>query len=103
MRGTRCGLCCRSRKFSRSSRAKPARLVASLFEKAQKGKTKNASWYRLNPDDMAELLGQERRRIVRALEVLEEKGLVELTASDAAPALHRLPDRTRMATRLPPT
>jgi ATP-dependent DNA helicase RecQ len=63
-------------------KGEPGRLIASLFERAQKGKTKNASWYRLNPDDMAELLGQERRRIVRALEVLEEKGLVELTASD---------------------
>ena len=60
-------------------KGEPGRLVASLFQRAQKGK----SWYRLNPDDMAELLGQERRRITRALEVLEEKGLVELTASDA--------------------
>jgi ATP-dependent DNA helicase RecQ len=31
---------------------------------------------------MAILLGQERKRIVRALEVLEERGLVELKASD---------------------
>ena len=63
-------------------KGEPARLVADLFANAQKGKTKAAQWYRLNPDDMADLLGQERRRIVRALEVLEEKGLVELTASD---------------------
>jgi ATP-dependent DNA helicase RecQ len=55
-----------------------AQLVADLFAHAVQGRT----WYRLNPDDMAAVLGQERRRIVRALEVLEERNLVELTASD---------------------
>ena len=60
-------------------KGEPARLVADLFAHAQKGNT----WYRLNPDEMAETLGQERKRIVRAVEVLEEKGLVELTVSDA--------------------
>ena len=63
-------------------KGEPARLVADIFANAQKGKTKNALWYRMNPDDMAVLLGQERRRVVRVLEVLEEKALVELTASD---------------------
>jgi ATP-dependent DNA helicase RecQ len=59
-------------------KGEPARLVAELFARAEKGRT----WYRLNPDDVAAALGQERRRIVRALEVLEERQLVELTASD---------------------
>ncbi len=60
-------------------KGEPAKLVADMFAHAQKGKT----WYRLNPDEMAETLGQERKRIVRAVEVLEERGLVELTVSDA--------------------
>ena len=64
-------------------KGEPARLVADLFAHADRGKSKAAMWYRFNPDDMAETLGQERKRIVRALEVLEERGLVEMTASDA--------------------
>ena len=64
-------------------KGEPARMVTALFENAKKGRTKTGFLYHLNPDDMAALLGQERRRIVRALEVLEEKNLVELTASDS--------------------
>jgi ATP-dependent DNA helicase RecQ len=59
-------------------KGEPAQLVAEMFARAEKGRV----WFRLNPDEMAVALGQERRRIVRALEVLEEKSLVELTASD---------------------
>src|SRR5262249_19734677 len=57
----------------------PARFVADLFAQAKKGRT----WYSLNPDEAAAALGQERRRVVRALEVLEERGSVELRAGDA--------------------
>ena len=56
----------------------PARLVADLFSHARKGRI----YYALNPDMLVETLGQERKRIVRALEVLEERGLVELRAAD---------------------
>jgi ATP-dependent DNA helicase RecQ len=55
-----------------------AKLVADLFDYAHKGRI----WYALNPDDAAAALGQERRRVVRALEYLEEHGLAELRAAD---------------------
>jgi ATP-dependent DNA helicase RecQ len=55
-----------------------ARLVQQLFSMAKHGRT----WNGLRPDETAEALGIERRRIVRALEVLSERGLVELRASD---------------------
>jgi ATP-dependent DNA helicase RecQ len=63
-------------------KGEPARLVADLFAHSDKGRTRAAIWHRLNPDEMAAKIGQERKRIVRALEVLEERGLIELTASD---------------------
>jgi ATP-dependent DNA helicase RecQ len=56
----------------------PGRFVAELFRVAKSGKT----WYRLNPDEAAEALGQERKRVVRALEVLQERGLAEVASSD---------------------
>jgi ATP-dependent DNA helicase RecQ len=56
----------------------PARFVADLFAQARKGRT----WYGFNPDEAAAGLGQERRRVVRALEYLEEHGWVELRAAD---------------------
>jgi ATP-dependent DNA helicase RecQ len=59
-------------------KGEPAAFIRSIFEAAKFGRT----WYSLNPDDVAEKLRQERRRVIRALEVLEEKGLVQLRASD---------------------
>ncbi|MDQ3812975.1 MAG: RecQ family ATP-dependent DNA helicase [Armatimonadota bacterium] len=67
-------------------KGEPARFVAQLFEHAKKGRT----WYGLNPDDAAAALGQERRRVVRALEYLEEHGWVELRASDVRQRYTRL-------------
>jgi ATP-dependent DNA helicase RecQ len=64
----------------------PGRLVADLFAHAKKGRI----WYALNPDDAAAALNQERRRIVRALEVLAERGLVELRVADARQHYTRL-------------
>jgi ATP-dependent DNA helicase RecQ len=40
-------------------------------------------WISLDPEQVAERLGEDRERIVRALGHLEERGLVELGASDA--------------------
>ncbi|MCA1597128.1 MAG: RecQ family zinc-binding domain-containing protein, partial [Chloroflexi bacterium] len=57
----------------------PARLVADLFGFAKKGKI----WYTLNPDDAAAALGKDRRRVVRALEYLEEHSWAVLKAGDA--------------------
>lgn len=64
----------------------PGQFVRDLFTRAKKGRT----WYALNPDEMAAELGQERRRVVRALEVMEERGLIELRAADARQRYTRL-------------
>jgi ATP-dependent DNA helicase RecQ len=57
----------------------PGRFLAALFAQAKQGR----SWYTINPDDASAALGQERRRVVRALELLQERSLVELKVSDA--------------------
>jgi ATP-dependent DNA helicase RecQ len=67
-------------------RGEPAQFVADLFAHAKKGRT----WYGLNPDEAASALGQERRRVVRALEYLEEHGWVELRAADVRQRYTRL-------------
>ncbi len=59
-------------------KGEPAAFIRAIFDAAKFGRT----WYSLNPDVVAEQLGQERRRVIRALEVLEEKGFVQLRASD---------------------
>ncbi len=57
---------------------KAGQFVQRVFDIAKKGRT----WYGVNPDTAAETLGEERKRIIRAVEVMEEKGLVEVKASD---------------------
>jgi ATP-dependent DNA helicase RecQ len=77
----------------------PAEFVRGIFETAKRGRT----WYALDPDTTAEQLGQERRRVIRALEVLEEKGWVELRASDVRNRYTRLAadaDPTALAAEL---
>lgn len=64
----------------------PARLVADLFAHARRGRI----WFTLNPDEAAAALGQERRRVVRALEYLEEHGWAELRAADTRQRFTRL-------------
>jgi ATP-dependent DNA helicase RecQ len=64
----------------------PGQFVTALFDQAKKGRT----WYSLNPDEAAAALGQERRRVVRALEVLQERGCVELKAGDLRHRFTRL-------------
>lgn len=64
----------------------PGKLVASIFQWAKKGRL----WHSANPTDLADQLGVERRRIVRALEVLEERGQIELRASDVRQVYTRL-------------
>ena len=53
--------------------------VKALIAHAKKG----ISWYKLNPDDAAQVLNLERRRVVRMLEVMQERGFVELKVADA--------------------
>ena len=60
----------------------PAKLVKGLFSFSKKGVSKGAPKFTLNPDLLATILQQDRKRIVRALEVLEERGLVTLKVSD---------------------
>jgi ATP-dependent DNA helicase RecQ len=64
----------------------PGKLIADLFRIAKKGRL----WYALNPDDAAAQLDQERRRITRALEVIEERGMVELRVADSRLRYYRL-------------
>ena len=71
-----------------------ARFVRELFNFAKKGRI----WYSLNPADAAKALGQERTRIVRALEYLEQQGWVELQAADIRHRYSRLhPAENRQA------
>lgn len=59
-----------------------------LFDFAKRGRT----WYGLNPDKAAEALAVDRRRVIRALEVMEERGLVELRAAEVRQRYTRLRD-----------
>jgi ATP-dependent DNA helicase RecQ len=64
----------------------PGKLIADLFRIAKKGRL----WYALNPDDAATQLNQERRRITRALDVIGERGMVELRVADSRLRYFRL-------------
>lgn len=66
----------------------PARLIQSIFDKSKRGRI----WYAIDPDAMAVTLGQERRRIVRALQVMEESGYVTLRVSDVRQRYARIDD-----------
>ena len=63
--------------------------VAGIFARARQG----TKWYALNPDTVAEALGVERRRVVRALEYLEEQGWAVVRASDVRQRYTRLAER----------
>ena len=52
--------------------------MRDLFNFAKHGKI----WYALNPDEAADFLGVERRRVVRALEYMEEQGWAKLKVAD---------------------
>ncbi|HEY3266660.1 MAG TPA: RecQ family ATP-dependent DNA helicase [Armatimonadota bacterium] len=64
----------------------PGEFVKAIFDRAKKGRI----WYGLNPDEMAAELGAERRRVIRALEVLDERGLIELRSADVRQRYTRL-------------
>ncbi|HEX2948142.1 MAG TPA: RecQ family zinc-binding domain-containing protein, partial [Armatimonadota bacterium] len=64
----------------------PGIFLAEIFQRAKKGRI----WYGMNPDALAEMLGQPRRRIVRAIEVLEERGQCAVRASDLRQHYYRL-------------
>jgi ATP-dependent DNA helicase RecQ len=55
------------------------RFVAAIFAAAKKGRL----WYSLDATDVATQLQADRQRVLRALQYLEEEGLIELRASEA--------------------
>jgi ATP-dependent DNA helicase RecQ len=62
--------------------------LARIFAAAKKGRI----WYGLNPVDLAPQLGSESARVVRALEYLDEQGLIELRASEPRLRFTRVDD-----------
>ena len=60
--------------------------VADIVRAARRG----TKWYGVDPDATAAKLAVERKRVVRALDVLAERGLVELRSSDLRDRYHRL-------------
>jgi ATP-dependent DNA helicase RecQ len=56
----------------------PATFIRDLFKHAKRGRT----WFRIDPDDVAAKMKQDRARIIRAVDVLETRGHAEVTASD---------------------
>ncbi|CAN5890382.1 ATP-dependent DNA helicase RecQ [soil metagenome] len=63
-----------------------ARFVAGIFAQAKKGR----EWYTVAAEEVAEALGEERGRVVRALDYFVEQGWVELQPTDARQRFTRL-------------
>jgi len=59
-------------------KGEPARFLEALLKHAKRGRT----WLSFDPEALAGSIGQPRERIIRALEVLEERGYGVLEASD---------------------
>jgi ATP-dependent DNA helicase RecQ len=59
-------------------KGEPAQFLDALLRSAKRGR----SWLSFDPEALATSLGQPRERIIRALEVLEERGYGVLEASD---------------------
>jgi len=57
---------------------KHGRTVTDLFTHAEKGRI----WYKTDPSAMAESLGIEQSRVMRMLEVMEERRMVETRTAD---------------------
>ena len=65
----------------------PAELVSDLFTKSKFGR----KWHSIEPDSFADNLGKPRGRIVKALEILEQREWIELKVSDLRQCYYRLP------------
>jgi ATP-dependent DNA helicase RecQ len=65
---------------------KAASFLREIFGAAKKGKI----WYKFDPDEIMGQVGCKREHIVRAMELLEEKGVAEVRAADARQRYHRL-------------
>lgn len=64
----------------------PGVFVNDIVRLAKKGRV----WVNVDPEKTAQSLGVERRRVAKALEVLNEKGLIELRASGVRDRYTRL-------------
>ncbi len=76
-----------------------SRFIADIFSQAKEGRT----WFSLDAVAAAARLGQDRSRIIRALEYLEEQGWVELQVSEVRQRYTRLrepDDRERLLAKL---
>lgn len=60
--------------------------VREMFNHAKRGRI----WYGFNPEELASRLNVERKRIIRALEVMQERGMIELRAGDVRTPYDRL-------------
>ena len=67
-------------------KGEPAQFVHQIFQLSKKGRI----WYGINPDEMSAAMGQERRRIVRCIEFIQEHGWVEVKAADSRMRYTRL-------------
>jgi ATP-dependent DNA helicase RecQ len=65
----------------------PGEFLRELLKRAKKGRV----WLTVDPESIATAMGAPRERIVRALEVLESRALVELSSSDLRHRFVRLP------------
>src|SRR5206468_2013705 len=63
--------------FARVS-GEPRQFLQRIFNAAKKGRI----WYSLDPSVLAQTLGAERGRVVRALHYLEEHGAIELRTTE---------------------
>jgi ATP-dependent DNA helicase RecQ len=71
-----------------SLQGEPRRFVERVFGAAKKGRI----WYSLDPSAVAQTLGADRERVVRALHYLDEHGSIELRASDPRLRFTRVAD-----------
>ncbi len=67
-------------------KGEPGSFLARVFRESKAARI----WMTVDPAAIAEALGAERTRVVRALEVCEERGLVELAAADLRHRYERL-------------
>jgi ATP-dependent DNA helicase RecQ len=66
-----------------------AQFIADMFAHSKLGR----EWYSLDLEQLVQLLGQDRQRLVRALEYLAEQGLVELQVANVRQSYTRLVER----------
>jgi ATP-dependent DNA helicase RecQ len=70
--------------------------LAAVFAAAKKGRI----WYGMNPAELAARVGSDRERVVRALEYLDEQGLVELRVGEPRMRFERIDGGTADAQTL---